>query len=81
MENHLRDESDDCVTQSAADEMAAYGITRVPVEYFHYRGFRYTTLLDAIAQARRELPAVQKIYPHIKPLYTAGIRLSGTNDE
>ena len=34
-------------------EMAELGITRVPVDYFHYREFRYTNLKDAIAQARR----------------------------
>jgi hypothetical protein len=40
--------------QSTLNEMAQYGITRVPVEYFHYKGFRYSNLLDAIAQAKRE---------------------------
>lgn len=35
-------------------EMVKYGITRVPVDYFHYRGFRYTNLSDAIAQAKRD---------------------------
>jgi hypothetical protein len=35
----------------AADAMAKYGITRVPVDYFHYKEFRYTNLDDAIAQA------------------------------
>ena len=39
---------------SEADEMAKYGITRVPVGYFHYRQFRYTNLEDAIAQAKRD---------------------------
>ncbi|MEW5424082.1 hypothetical protein [Amorphus sp. 3PC139-8] len=40
---------------SAADaEMAEYGITRVPVDHFHYREFRYTNLKDAIAQAERD---------------------------
>jgi hypothetical protein len=33
---------------------AKYGITRVPVDYFHYKEFRYTNLADAIAQATRE---------------------------
>jgi hypothetical protein len=37
----------------AADAMAKYGITRVPVDYFHYKEFRYTNLDDAIAQATR----------------------------
>ncbi|MFN4091108.1 MAG: hypothetical protein ACK4QW_18965 [Alphaproteobacteria bacterium] len=27
-------------------ELDAYGITRVPVDYFHYRSFRYTTFGD-----------------------------------
>jgi hypothetical protein len=39
---------------SAEAEMAKYGITRVPVDYFHYRDYRYTSLEDAIAQARRD---------------------------
>ena len=34
--------------------MAKYGITRVPIDYFHYKGYRYTNLDDAIAQAKRE---------------------------
>jgi hypothetical protein len=34
--------------------MAKYGITRVPVDYFHYKEFRYTNLDDAIAQATRQ---------------------------
>lgn len=35
-------------------EMAMYGIKKVPVDYFHYQGFRYTNLKDAIAQAKRD---------------------------
>jgi hypothetical protein len=38
----------------AEQDMAKYGITRVPVDYFHYRDFRYTNLKDAIAQARQK---------------------------
>lgn len=38
----------------AEAEMARYGITRVPVDYFHYNGFRYTNLKDAVAQAKRD---------------------------
>jgi hypothetical protein len=34
--------------------MAKYGITRVPVDYFDYRQFRYTNSEDAIAQAKRD---------------------------
>ena len=41
----------------AAQEMAKYGITRVSIDYFHYKEYRYTRLDDAIAQAKRQ-PAV-----------------------
>lgn len=34
-------------------EMREYGITRVPIDYFHINGFRYTDLKDAVAQAKR----------------------------
>jgi hypothetical protein len=37
----------------AKDEMARYGITRVPIDYFHYKQYRYTNLADAVAQAKR----------------------------
>ena len=53
----------DKVCQAAAGdeeggaEMKRYGITRVQVDYFHLAGFRYTSLRDAIAQARRTPPA------------------------
>jgi hypothetical protein len=36
-----------------AKDMARYGITRVPVDYYHYGAFRYTSLKDAIAEAKR----------------------------
>ena len=36
------------------EEMKKYGIDCVPVDYFHYREFRYTSLRDAIAQAKRD---------------------------
>ena len=42
-----------------AQAMAKYGITRVPVDYFHYKEFRYTNLDDAIAQATRQNGAVK----------------------
>lgn len=38
-----------------AAEMTARGIIRVPIDYFHYKSFRYTRLEDAIAQANRDL--------------------------
>ena len=33
--------------------MASLGIARVSVDYFHWNGYRYTALNDAIAAARR----------------------------
>ena len=44
-------------TPEARDDMARYGITRVPVEYFHYKQYRYTNLADAVAQAKRAQPS------------------------
>jgi len=40
-------------TENPAQVMEAYGITRVPVDYFHWNGYRYTALKDAVAAARR----------------------------
>jgi|GEM_PF-1042588 len=37
-----------------AEQMRKYGITCVPVNFFHYREFRYANLTDAIAQAKRD---------------------------
>jgi hypothetical protein len=37
--------------------MAKYGIIRVSIDYFHYKEYRYTSLDDAIAQAKRQHPA------------------------
>ncbi len=37
-----------------AEEMANYGIARVPIDNFYYREFHYTNLCDAVAQARRD---------------------------
>ena len=44
---------------AAAEEMAKYGITRVPTDYFRYKEYRYTNLDDAIAEAKRQQPAVR----------------------
>jgi len=44
-------------TPEARDDMARYGITRIPVEYFHYKQYRYTNLADAVAQAKRAQPS------------------------
>lgn len=35
------------------EEMQKYGIKRVPIDYFHINGFRYSDLKDAVAQAKR----------------------------
>jgi hypothetical protein len=37
-----------------SEEMTGFGITRVPVDYFHYKDFRYTQLADAVAEAKRD---------------------------
>jgi hypothetical protein len=46
------------IKQDAAEQMAKYGITRVPKDYFLYKEYRYTNLDDAIAQAKRQHLAV-----------------------
>lgn len=43
--------------EDAGTEMASYGITRVPADMFHYRGYRYAKLSDAVAQAKRDANA------------------------
>jgi len=40
------------LSPEAEAEMERLGITRVPIDYFHWREFRYTNLNDAIAQAK-----------------------------
>lgn len=44
--------SDDAETPEKV-EMAKYGITRVPADYYCFQEYRYTNLADAIAQAKR----------------------------
>lgn len=39
---------------TAAEQMALYGIIRVPADQYHYKDYRYAKLSDAIAQARRD---------------------------
>jgi len=41
-------------TDEDSEEMAEFGITRVPADYFHYKDFRYTQLADAVAEAKRD---------------------------
>jgi hypothetical protein len=50
-------EASPTIGHDAIEEMAEYGITRVPTD-FHYKEYRYTSLDDAIAQAKRQRPAV-----------------------
>ena len=45
------------IRQTIAEDMAKYGITRVPIDYYYYKEYRYTNLEDAIAQAKRQHPA------------------------
>jgi hypothetical protein len=33
--------------------LARYGIVRVPADVFHYGGYRYTNIKDAVAEAKR----------------------------
>jgi len=35
--------------------MDRHGIVRAPADYFLYRGYRYSSLNDAVAQAERDL--------------------------
>jgi hypothetical protein len=44
------------IVADSADQMATYGITRVPVDYFHVGEFRYSNLEDAVAEAKRRQP-------------------------
>jgi hypothetical protein len=39
--------------KALARDMARSGITRVPVDYYHYGAFRYTSLKYAVAEAKR----------------------------
>jgi hypothetical protein len=53
-------------TNLGGQEMSELGIIRVPVDYFHYKEFRYTHLTDAIAEAKRDenrRPGVQRGNP------------------
>ncbi len=49
-----QDKSNPSMSPEAAEEMAKYGITRVPADYFRLGEYRYTNLKDAVAQAKRQ---------------------------
>lgn len=40
-------------SRTMADELAQYGIQRVPAEIFLWKGHRYTSANDALAAAKR----------------------------
>lgn len=42
--------------ETAATQMAKYGITREPADQFRYKEYRYSRLSDAVAQAKRDAP-------------------------
>lgn len=48
------DKSISSVSPEAAAEMAQYGITRIPADYYRLGEFRYINLKDAVAQAKRQ---------------------------
>ena len=56
-----RKEINPAINSEAAEAMAKYGITRVPLDYFHYKEFRYTNLDDAIAEAKRQNAATSHV--------------------
>jgi len=54
MTTQRTDETHQANTSDTKQEMAKYGITCVPVDYFHLGDFRYTNLKDAVAEAKRQ---------------------------
>lgn len=54
--NNSRTGEDTEINDEAA-LMARYGIIRIPIDYFHVGNYRYTSLEDAITQAKRQLVA------------------------
>jgi hypothetical protein len=51
-QNH--DELASAFGAEVAEEMLKFGISRVSIDHFHYKDFRYTNVKDAIAQAKRQ---------------------------
>jgi len=47
-------DSGPAVSPEITEELAKYGITRTPVDYFYYGKYRYTSLKDAVAEAKRD---------------------------
>jgi hypothetical protein len=51
---HLVPPRTDGQISADVDTMAHYAITRVPAHRFHYASYIYTSLADAVTQARRD---------------------------
>jgi len=45
--------------ETAEQLMERHGILRAPTDYFLYRGYRYSNLKDAVAQAERDRTALR----------------------
>jgi hypothetical protein len=52
MSNLYKYNNPDATTAEA--DMKSYGISKSTVDYFHYKQYRYTTLAEAVNQAKRE---------------------------
>lgn len=44
-------------TEDETELMARFGVTKVPAYHYRYRDWRYSSLGDALAQARRDVAA------------------------
>lgn len=53
----IKPDGNPVVGDREAELMVKYGITHVLVDRFHYKSYRYATLGDAIAQAKRDMPS------------------------
>ncbi|MCW9036082.1 MAG: hypothetical protein OQJ97_17815 [Rhodospirillales bacterium] len=49
----LTDDAPSSISPENMAEMEKYGITRTLVDHFHHGEYRYATLSDALAQAKR----------------------------
>jgi len=52
VERTIAQDEQECIVDT--DTLETLGITRVSMEYFHYRNYRYTNLDDAAAEAKRD---------------------------
>jgi hypothetical protein len=56
MENDTNNEINATIDPEDEAMMVKYGITRVPINYYHYKGYRYTNQNDALAEIERQQP-------------------------